>query len=396
MLKVLFILHYPNPFSGAAWARIGYNAKFIKNLGHKVTVAGVFSASTLDKAGSHYEDGIELLNITPIIMMQKTIVMILNIISSALSSLLVMVLKRPNIVVISVPTGETALGAYFAARVFRCKVFFDYRDEWEDHIISTSQGRLYKFSYRVLKKVMTRCYIKSLLVITVTEPFARSLYSRGVRNLKIVSNGADLSVFRPYDRIAKRSKLGLEKGDFIFVFSGTVGLYYRLDIVARAIQKLKEKNCIVKLLILGDGQDTKRIIEIAKEGMIQNQILHLGTEHDKFELAKILSCADVGIVPYNANPLWKNSIPVKALEYLACGLPVIATAFEDSQIGYLIRENHVGFICPPEDPDKLAKIMETILHYDMFDTYKKRSRTLVESYFNRENLAEEFFRLIST
>ena len=51
MLNILFILHYPNPFSGAGWARIFHHADYITKKGHKVAIAGVFSVSTLKKAG---------------------------------------------------------------------------------------------------------------------------------------------------------------------------------------------------------------------------------------------------------------------------------------------------------------------------------------------------------
>lgn len=395
MLKILFVLHYPNPFSGAAWTRIFYLAQFFKNQGHKVDVAGVFSASTFKKAGWRVEEDIGILNITPVIMMQSTLVLILNILCSTVSSFISLILIRPDTVIISVPNGETALGAYIAAYVFRRRIFFDYRDEWEDHIISTSKSTLYRRSYQLLKRIMTWCYRHSNMVIAVTQPFAQSLCSRGVNNLKIVSNGADLTVFKPHDQTRMRKKIGLNPSDYVFIFSGTIGLYYRLDVVVKALQKLKTNGCVARLLLLGNGGDLEMIMNLAKEIQIENQILYLGTKNDKTELVELICCADMGLIPYDSNPLWKNSIPVKALEYLACGIPIIATAHEDSLISTLIRDNGLGFTSPPEDSEELSTVMMKFRRNDSILDYKNRALALMKERFDRQKLAAEFLEIIS-
>ncbi len=358
-------------------------------------IAGVFSASTLKKAGSAFEEDIRIINITPVIMMKRTLVLILNILCSTITSCITLILVRPDTVIISVPNGESALGAYIAAYVFRRKIFFDYRDEWEDHVISTSKSGIYRTSYRILKRIMTWCYFHSKIVITVTQPFAQSLYSRGVTNLRIVSNGADLSVFKPHDQITARKKIGLNPDDLVFIFCGTIGLYYRLDVVVNALQKLKSDGCVAKLLLLGDGGDLKKIMNLAKEIQIEDQILFLGTKKDKSELAELICSADIGLIPYDSNPLWKNSIPVKALEYLACGIPIIATAYEDALISTLIRDNNVGFTSPPEDSEGLAQVMMKFTRNCRTEDYKNRALTLMKERFDRQKQAAEFLEVVS-
>jgi glycosyltransferase involved in cell wall biosynthesis len=394
-LKILFSLHYPNPFPGAAWTRIEYFAEYFKNKGHEVSVIGVFSPKALHKAGSISRNGIDIINLTPIIMASNVFSLIFNIVSSIVTSIPLLALLRPDFTVISVPSGETAIGPYIAAKVSKSKVVIDYRDEWEDVIIHGAKSSLYRRSYMKLRDLMTSCYLHSELVITVTEAFVRSLALRGVKKIKILPNGADLAIFRPYDKNISRKKLGFNEHDFILAFSGKIGFYYRLDLVLNALKKFISRVPNVKLIIIGEGPDLESVMRMSKEIGLQNNVFYLGTKNSKLELAQLLCAADVGIVPYDANPLWKNTLPAKAFEYLACGLPIIATAYRGSMLGKLLYESKVGLASEPGSIDELVDIMERGYDDPVFlKEAGERAVALVQERFDRKKIAEEFLSLL--
>lgn len=411
-IRILFFLHSPNPFPGASWVRIEFFAQYFRNNGNEVSVSGSFSLKTLSKAGRRNLNGINILNITPIIMTTDLFSLVFNILSSFFSSFISLILQRPQIVIISVPTGETALGSYIASRLLRIrKVIFDYRDEWEDHIINKTKSGIYKKSYRYLKNLMTKCYTNSDLVVTTTERFAYKLRSRGVNDVKVVANGADINIFKPYDKNKSRHEIGLNEHDFVLVYSGSIGVYYRLDIVIKAMQKVGSKTHNIKLLMVGRGHTIQEMLDLAKELGLANNVFYLGAKIDKIELAKIFSASDIGVVPYDANPLWKNSMPVKALEYLACGLPIIATAYEDSVLGNLICENKIGIIAQPESIESLAQAIEKMYNYyysakksneDEADSginllrreIGERTTLLVKVKFDRNEISKRFLTLL--
>ena len=68
ILKILFILHLPNPSPNAAWTRIEFLAKYFKNKRDKVTIAGIFNITSKDKVIKEEFNGIRILNLIPIIM----------------------------------------------------------------------------------------------------------------------------------------------------------------------------------------------------------------------------------------------------------------------------------------------------------------------------------------
>jgi glycosyltransferase involved in cell wall biosynthesis len=397
-MRILFFLHLPIPSSHAAWRRIEVFAECFKDEGHQVAIAGAFSPKSLSKAGSIRWRGIRIINVTPIVNTPNTVTLIFNILSSVLTSFVLLILLRPQMIIISVPLGETALGSYMIGKLFRRKIVIDYRDEWEDFIINGANLGINQRSYRTLKNVMTRCYLSCDLVVTVTEGLARSLSSRGVKNVKIVTNGADSSVFKPYDKDITRTKIRFNQGEFIFVYSGTLGSYYYrpLDIVFRALKKLISRVHNIKIIIVGEGPYYKAILNLSKEIGIQNNTFYLGARTDKVELAEILSAADVGIIPLDANPHWKNTLPAKAFEYFACGLPVVATVYKDSALGKLINENKIGLISDPEDVDALADIMEKIYSDALFrKDAGKRAVLLVQERYDRRKTAKQFLSLLN-
>jgi len=193
---------------------------------------------------------------------------------------------------------------------------------------------------------MSILYNRSDLVLAVTPNFARSLMDRGVENIEILPNGDDVMVLKPYDKRISRRGLGLNEDDLVIVFVGYVpkGAYYRLDVVAKAMAQLKKSN--LRLLIIGEIRDPE-FFKLIKSLSLDSRIIRLGVKTDKRELGKALSAADIGIVPYDDNHLWKNSIPAKFFEYCACGLPVVATAQEDSILAKIIRKEGIGIVCKP-------------------------------------------------
>jgi len=370
-------------------------ANYLKYRGVDVYVASIFSPKSISQAGVKIWRGIRIYNLCPTLWIEDVPSLIFNIFSSLIVYPLLTLLLRPNVVVVSVPSGEPAVGAFFSSKLVRAKVVFDVRDEWEDYVISKAPSRVYKAAYRLFKTLMTSIYARSDLVVTVTQNLVQSLLLRGIDNVKLVPNGADVSIFKPYGKANVREELGLKKDDFILVYSGGVGGYYRLDVVVKAVARLDGAiHDEIKLLIVGSG-NVSQLIRLAKKLGLNNNIVYLGVKNDRKELAQILSAGDVGIVPYDDNPLWKNSVPAKFYEYCACGLPVVATVYEDSILAKLINENGIGLTVRPMDKEKLAEAIRNLYENESFRVVAgRKARELVEREFDRNKIAEKFLNLI--
>jgi glycosyltransferase involved in cell wall biosynthesis len=214
----------------------------------------------------------------------------------------------------------------------------------------------------------------------------------GVKNVFLVPNGASCSSFKPVEKKP-------DDGFFTIVYSGGVGEYYRIDVVISALKKLADKGLRnVRLLIVGRGTNARilnNLLTYAHDIGLQDSVTYIGNKSDVKELSKIVAEANVGIVPFDDNPLWSNALPAKFSEYCACGLPVIATVFDDSILAKVIHESNIGLTANPLDVNGLADAIEKLSSDKEFCVNAgKRARALIEQQFNRDKISEEFVNRI--
>jgi glycosyltransferase involved in cell wall biosynthesis len=395
-MKIIFFIGIRSESFSAGFVRISSFVKVFEAKGHRVYVISTFSPRSLNKMGLRIKEGMRIYNSCPVFWMENIFLLLFNILSSFAVSFLLLSLLRPKVVIISVPSGEIAVGSYLASKLSRAKVVFDVRDEWEDYIISKASSKTIRETYKLLKALMTSLYNKGDLVVAVTRSIACSLRLRGIRKVEIVPNGADVNVFRPYGKNATRRKLGLKSDEFIIVYEGGVGGYYRLDVVVRALARLDNvaRNKI-RLLIIGSG-DVPNVLKLAENLGLKDNVIYLGVKNDKVAIAQIISSSDVGIIPLSLDYIQaKSALPVKFFEYCACGVPVVATVPDDSVLAKLIKECKVGISVSSMDEKKLSEAILWIYQSaQLREVMGRRARMLIEGKFDRNKIADEFFKLI--
>jgi len=312
---------------------------------------------------------------------------------------IIALLESPDIILISVPDGSPLLPTFISSKILKKKLIIDIRDEWEEDIFN-ALGRVGS----LIKKMIYSIYSNANALIVVTPSFLRK-YKVLNSNTSLIFQGVDTDLFRPLpfeEVLSIKKTLGFTPDDFVIAYVGKLSPPYRLDIVLMALRILilrgRKK---VKLLIVGkSGEKTRErireseIISIANKLGIKDMVKVLPFTHQT-KLAKYLGIADAGIIPYDHNPLWKNTIATKFYEYCACGLPVIVTAYKDSILAKIIDDNKIGLVCDPLDAEKLANTIEKLIEDESF---RKKAgtmaRTLIEKEFSKEKLAERFINVI--
>lgn len=391
-MKILFVLGYSNPRPSAAWERIITFADVWALKGHNVEILGTFDVTNLKKSGIDSCRGVTLFNFIPwvarIRMRRIPIALFINLFSSFFITSIVLFLKRPDIVVISVPTGDIGIGSMLSCIFSKRSFVVDFRDEWEDYGLRATTSKFMRSVYTILKRFTALVYSKSLLIAAVTEGICSALKNRGLKRIEVIPNGANINLFKP------RSKLRPSK-KFRVIYVGQVGKYYRVDIIVKAIKRLVDYGLYdVELIIAGWG-DIEKLFKITSNLEISNKVRYLGTINDKEKLSYEIAESSVGVIPYDDNLLWKNALPAKFFEYCACGIPIVASVMRDSLLTRLFDEYQIGLCVPPLDVSSFVKALIQI--YDSPDfalDAGTRARKLIESHFDREKIAHRFFDLI--
>jgi glycosyltransferase involved in cell wall biosynthesis len=141
-----------------------------------------------------------------------------------------------------------------------------------------------------------------------------------------------------------------------------------------------------RFVLVGDGEQRSRFeAQVASLGLEQN-FLFLGRRAD---IPKILGCCDIAVLPSRA-----EGLPNAMLEYMATGLPVIA-----SRVGgnaELIDDGVTGLLVPPEDSSALsAALLKLLRDPGMAQRMAQAGHEFAVRNFSFERLVREVDELYS-
>ena len=133
------------------------------------------------------------------------------------------------------------------------------------------------------------------------------------------------------------------------VFAGRLtaqkGLPTALDALARVPA--------ARLVLVGDGPDREALERQAREAGLNGRIEFRGSR-PREDVLRALAGAEAALLPSE----WEN-LPHAAIEALAVGTPVIATAV--GGVPEIVRDGVNGLLVPPGDPEVLAAAIERLL-----------------------------------
>jgi glycosyltransferase involved in cell wall biosynthesis len=205
----------------------------------------------------------------------------------------------------------------------------------------------------------------------------------------MIPNGCDLELFKPGQSKGVENIAGIGKDDFVAIYCGAHSLANGLNAVLDAAKFLKQRNeQNIKLLFIGDGRLKSQLRDRAGKEQLKN--CFFCDPVPKLELAKILVAVDTGLmILANVPAFYYGTSPNKFFDYIASGLPVL-----NNYPGWLteiIVKNDCGIAVPPTDPEAFADALVTLRdNRDRRSRMAGNARTLAESDFDREKLADQF------
>ncbi|MBI2653354.1 glycosyltransferase family 4 protein [Candidatus Woesearchaeota archaeon] len=165
----------------------------------------------------------------------------------------------------------------------------------------------------------------------------------------VVQNGADTELFKPMSKLQCRKSLNLPLNAKLVVYAGSIQRYEGVDRLVDMFELLKKEfDCL--LVVAGRYvKGEEKYINLNKKG-----IIYLGSLSQN-DVVKLINAADVCIVPYTNNNQVTYGFPYKLIEYMACKVPIVATAVGD--VGFVLK-NHKDSLC---SADSIADMKDKVL-----------------------------------
>jgi teichuronic acid biosynthesis glycosyltransferase TuaH len=214
-------------------------------------------------------------------------------------------------------------------------------------------------------------------VIVAANPVVAESISRSGRHAELVPFGCDFEHFATA-RTAKPAPDVTLNGPMA-VFMGHLG--ERIDMAI--LDRVAERG--VPLLLVGP-RHPQADPSLMDRTLARPNVQWVG-ERSFDSLPAYLAHAEVGLLPYNHSRFNRGSFPLKTLEYLAAGLPVVATGLP--AITWLSTPE----ISVADDADRFADLVEAMLTTGRDEAGDRRRREFAVRH-TWESRAAEFAQLL--
>ena len=217
-------------------------------------------------------EGIRVIRIWTYIAANKGFVKrILDYISFMISSFMVGLFIKADIIIATSPQFFTTISARWLSFWKRKKWIMEVRDIWPESIKAVSAMKenpaISFFEY--LEK---RMYKSASKIVVVTDSFKRQLINKhhiDSEKIEVIKNGINLKMFQPQEKDTELlKKLNLE-GKFIISYIGTHGMAHALDFVLRTAKKIEEYNNIY-FLFIGAGAKKEELVLLKEQLKLKN------------------------------------------------------------------------------------------------------------------------------
>ncbi len=262
--------------------------------------------------------------------------------------------QRPDLIIVH-PFAILSLWPWLVlnkAGLFRTKFLLDIRTVPVE--IAGIRGRIEEAEFSLSLHIARRFSDG----MTVISPFMRQMISKrfkiSEKSIGIWSSGVDEIIFDPV-RFARRDiqtlreSLNIEN-KFVLMYHGVITPNRGLRETILALDKLDLPEVI--LIILGGGAGLPEMKKLVFSRGLESRVMFLPPVRYE-DVPRYIATAHMGIIPLPKLNWWRVSSPIKMMEYLAMGKPVIVTDIEAHRA--VLDDTPFTIFVPDADVDDLAR-----------------------------------------
>jgi PEP-CTERM/exosortase A-associated glycosyltransferase len=244
------------------------------------------------------------------------------------------------------------LPALWAGRRLGLPVIYEVRTFWEDAAVNNGTFAEGSVRYRVSRALETIVLRRAHRVVAICEGIRSEVVSRGIPpgRVAVVPNGVEAEWLAPRARATDLAvHLGLGAGP-VFGYIGSFSRYEGLPFLIDAFPEIVGRFPGARLLLVGGGRDEQAVGAAVRQA--GSAVLMPGRVPQE-RVRDFYTLIDVFVLPRRRIRLTELVTPLKPLEAMAMGIPVLA-----SDIGghaELVNEGETGLLFKAESPESLVE-----------------------------------------
>lgn len=251
---------------------------------------------------------------------------------SSIPPLLIQLFKRPDVIVVLEPTLFCTPAALGVARLSGTKTWLHVQDFEVDAALGLGLVK-FKWAGQMVVKFESWLMNRFNRVSTISDNMLERLLSKGVaqKNTVLFPNWVDAKSIFPLGRASiYRSELGIKDDTFVALYSGNMGKKQGLEVLLKAALALQARPELL-FVLCGEGPARENLMKMG-EGLRNVRWLPLQPVE---RLNELLNLADVHLLPQRAE-VADLMMPSKLLGMLASGRPMLATAYQGTQLAKVV------------------------------------------------------------
>jgi glycosyltransferase involved in cell wall biosynthesis len=240
-----------------------------------------------------------------------------------------------------------------------------------------------------IKSIENHCYKEVDVIITPSEIIRENLIKREVeaKKIKVITNGAYIPEPLPKPIEAP--------GKYIIYF-GALQEWQGIDVLLKAFAGLRDYRELYLVICSSNRQNySKPFIKLAEHLGINNKIIwnYQLTQQNLFAWIQH-ALASVAPLKECSRNIEQGCSPLKILESMACGVPVVAS--DIPVVREIITENHDGKLVRPNRPAELSRSLRFIIDYPAYASkIKENALETIKLKFTWEQKKKALFDIYS-
>lgn len=344
------------------WVKRGYEVTVLTGIPNYPQGKFYFGYGWLKKRKENY-DGVHIVRLPLIPRGKNSLMLVLNYISFVFSGALWSLFTKIDVDKVFIfevsPMTQALVGIWYKKRK-KVPCYIYVQDLWPENV-QVMTGIQNKKILGGIQKMSDYIYKNCEYIFATSPSFVKRIEEREAA----YQNGKSKVIYWPqYAEDFYQPQKPKELPDlsinetFKVIFTGNIGYAQGLHILPKAARIVRDAGISCEFYIIGDGRYKKEFEKDIRENGVEKSFYLLGRKEPK-EVPQYLANCNVAFLSFADYPLFEMTIPAKLQSYMACGIPILASASGETE--RIITESGAGLVCKIGDAESLAeKIKEYV------------------------------------
>lgn len=289
------------------------------------------------------------------------------------------------------PMTQVLTGISFAKKL-KVPHYLYVQDLWPENVVAVT-GIKNPAIIKPIDKMVDYIYKNTNEIFTTSPSFVNAICNRKVKVPEEKVHYWPQYAEQFYRPMEKKTVSEIPDDDsFKIIFTGNIGTAQGLQLLPKTATLLKGEN--IKFVMVGDGRYLEEFnIEVQNSGVEDAFIMVPRQPAER--IPELLAACDAAFLSFQNAELWTMTIPAKLQSYMACGMPIIASAQGETQ--RVIEEAGCGMTCGLGDHRALAEIIIKFINISPKKICEMRENALSYSrqFFDKNILLDEMEKYLN-